>query len=317
MNTLIDNNNNDSSNNDIENLNTYKQNLIEITQQIKKLSQPPQNFSMFSRAAEFWYSVSWWQKIIIGIVLIGLFVTPGIVASITPLIIIGAVLGVFYIIFNFLLQDHHTKSARQFQYIEETLAPLSNLLTEVIAGLGNIYTCLKESISHLNRSIMNLQTTSSALEQRNQELNTLITTLKRAVSELSDLAIADKESKEEFLSRLEIFINDREKSFHEIISRISDTEERLVLTQQELAKTNAMYVSLFNEHKSLYASLFKDYKDVLESQKQAQIIHDQTSNQDLLNHPLTNFGIYNAMKSNQNDNIDSEQKESEYLHHKI
>jgi len=77
------------------NASQIKENLFKL---IDKMNDNP---SLLSRASLFWYSMPWWQKLIVGAVLIAPILAIGILAHIAVLITIAIMTAIVYTISYF------------------------------------------------------------------------------------------------------------------------------------------------------------------------------------------------------------------------
>lgn len=301
---------------DLNNLNTYKKHLNDVKQQIKRLEEIPSiNKSFFSKVSAFWGSLKLWQKLLFIFTLIAVLLVPGILANITGLIVAGSIISGFFLGFIGLFENHFHKNQEFIAYVSETIEPISKLLTGVIEGLADIYYKLKEQIHNLTTNInsfqnenIKLQTSitkvntevdrlhkhSEDLQKENKELDSLIETLRNMMAELVGNLSKDQTKREQFIIRLDKFIENKEQSFLEIVDRISNAE-------LELERT----IKNFQELYGRFESLFIKYNISLE-EKQAisQIAANIPTASNITQSKLQTYSMYN------HTNIEEECKES-------
>lgn len=270
--------------NNLNEINNIEKDVFKIKDEIAKILLTRKK-SIFTKASEFWSKFNLWQKILIGSLIgVSLLVT-GVIVKIAALIISGSIALAIYSGLSVLLQNHFNVEKESDLSITGIIEPLGNTLEAIIANIYDMYNTLTGKISDLSNEITklslvneSLSKTAEKIEQVEIELEKLKKinlTLNGTVRELSESIIDDKNQHEEFLSRLENFVADKDASFDKIVKRICSAEEELLHVKNELARNNERYSQLLQQHPQLleqHSQLLTEHSRLLAEQKQQNSI---------------------------------------------
>jgi hypothetical protein len=255
------------------------------TEQLEKIKQDlallidamNQNHSLISRAAVFWSEVPEWLKGIIGVVLVVPLVVLGIFASIA-LLVIGIVSALLYTSVSLLLDNHHTHNVSSTEGLKNGVNSLANMVGIVMQSLDR----LREE---LNLEVSRFQLENVKLSENCQKLETCCN-LMTETAKLFQAAAINEKFKEELNQRMESFLNNKEASFDQILTRFGKAEE-------QLQQANEKYETLVKQHQILL-----DKQEILYEKQEKQFnIRQQNMEAQVKVAPLINtFGIHQNEK---------------------
>lgn len=149
----------------------------------------------------------------------------------------------------------------------------------------------------LSKTILELDAVRFTLGKTIADNQSVTVILKETVEKLAKSFILDETARNEFQTKLEHFITDKEKTFNEIAQRICKANQELSLVRDELNRTNLRYQSLLDRQASQLDRLDKSRSTDIKTQI------DATEAAPIKNaHRIRKFGIH-AIQNNSQHSI--------------
>jgi DNA repair exonuclease SbcCD ATPase subunit len=127
----------------------------------------------------------------------------------------------------------------------------------------------KKSQAQLTEKMLELTTVQAEMGYEVQRAKTVAAALQEAVTTLSGTVIKDKEQREAYQSKLDVFISKKEESFNEVADRVCKAEEELQIVKKELQGVKQELHASLDTHKALLSEQAKQintHKTLLEEQ---------------------------------------------------
>lgn len=154
-----------------------------------------QNQSLFTKASLFWGQRPLWQKIGIGILLIG--PTIGLAIAIhLSILAISAFTLLLYLGFSLILDNHHSQNEKVKEDLKESMLSMADALQEVVESLVSLKNDLTKEIEQFQIENENLSLKIIALEKEIKALSHTIETLIIIEKELKATQLHLQESTE-------------------------------------------------------------------------------------------------------------------------
>lgn len=149
-----------------------------------------------------------------------------------------------------------TKEIKQLKATVGRLTLTASELNETKDALASTHSRLQTSEKQLRLSTAQLKTSAQEIER----LKAVQLVLRGTVDELSSVVVADEKSRIEFQQKLRAFLDNKEKTFDAIATRISAAEEELRCIKEAFHRKNQEYEQLLKIHKDL----IQDQKELVE-----------------------------------------------------
>lgn len=139
--------------------------------------------------------------------------------------------------------------------LEQTSSEFAAAVNDHAKQLDQIQTELKQAVNNydiaqiqLAEKITELHDVKVKMGLQLKQAKTVSLTLRGAIETLTNTVITDKEQQTECIKRLQDFLENKEKSFDQIVDRICEAEHKLHLLQEELRLSNERYEKLLQRH---------------------------------------------------------------------
>ncbi len=139
------------------------------------------------------------------------------------------------------------QTIKQLKITEKKLAGTEEKFAALVVDLKET----KEKMDETAKAYASSEEKLAAALSDLKELQVIQQTLQGTVVDLSALMITDKATRAAYLTKLDVFLSDKSKSFHEAVSRISDTERELSELKVQFADKNEVYDKLLKSHQNL------------------------------------------------------------------
>lgn len=138
-------------------------------------------------------------------------------------------------------KDDLVKTAETLQ---GNVAQQSDLLIQNQEKLARITAAYSTNQSELASKISEISKIKKELEDEMIRAKSIVETLHASIADLSAIAIGDEQQRSAFKEKLDVFLRDKESSFHQLADRICDAERKLATVQKELVSANDRYQEL-------------------------------------------------------------------------
>ena len=122
----------------------------------------------------------------------------------------------------------------------------SQVLENTQKELEQVVLAYKDNQNQLSDKIKELDELTVKMSKEVDQAQTLALVLRSTVEALSKTVIADEEQRTAFQSRLNEFLNNKEKSFDQVAERICEAECKLFVVTKQLEESNQRYRKLLD-----------------------------------------------------------------------
>lgn len=144
------------------------------------------------------------------------------------------------------LRKTHSELETQAESLNVSVKEHTELLQTTKEELKKVQLGYEKSQTNLTEKISELNTVKIEMSSEIEKGKGLAATLQAAVLSLSNTVILDGEQQKVFKEKLDLFLNNKEASFHLIAERICNAEAELSIVKDELARSNERYHELLN-----------------------------------------------------------------------
>jgi DNA repair exonuclease SbcCD ATPase subunit len=233
-----------------------KQQLTHIQDDLNRMiNAGASNPSLFSRASIYWGTLTLWQKISIGAILIAPTFIAGIAASIAGLVSISLFTLFTYTASSMLMDDHQAQNTTNTGQLRRTISSLIGLLTTVIDSLDLLcerltseldkfqkeneqlsehVSNLSEQVDEVTIQVKQLQDTEHKLRLTQRDLEKTASSLQDTIQEQSKLLQKSQKELEQAIERYESVHVELSKK----IVELSDVKAKMELQVEKAKRTS-------------------------------------------------------------------------------
>ncbi len=142
---------------------------------------------------------------------------------------------------------------QKIEVLQDTTNLLGSQLEQLALTEDELNTTKNELLQIKNKLAKKIDAFSvieSGLELNINELNANNLTLRGTIETLSAEIIKDQETRQDFLAKLDDFLENKETNFHQIVGRICQAEDELVHVQSELKRCIKHYQKLLSTNET-------------------------------------------------------------------
>lgn len=258
---------------------------------ITTLSKPK---GFITAIASAWGRCPKFIKLIVGLCIsVPLFVS-GIFMHVGALILAGVSFATFYGPTTIVLDALHQRNK---EIANTFIGGWEVLLTELFNTLETFHLLkdafirieqeLRDGLEQFKLENQHMQAENVNFAKENKKLAIKIKALSAATRELSSATEMSRETQDEFLKRLEAFVQEKSAGIDAIFERFGQAEEELEQTKQALTASNQLYQALLEQQAGLLTTQAKHIQELkaqLESQHKLTHVLEKVSQHRFFSH---------------------------------